>query len=103
MHAPPHAPAAMYGIAAAPPAPTLTVEPVEAVGLAGLAGAAGHPVSDADLTLLLRARNIEREVMALRDLLSAASGDAGREQFLRKEIVRLLSKVILFRAGLARE
>jgi len=83
---------ATYGVATTPPAEALTAELL-----------AGHPVSDADLTLLLRAREIEREVMALRVLLAGGSGEAGHQQYLKEEIVRLLSKVIVFRAGLARE
>ena len=83
---------ASYAIAATPPAEASTVPP-----------SVVRPVSDAELTLLLRARDIEREVMALRGLLLAAAVDAGRQQQLKEEIVRLLSKVIIFRAGLARE
>jgi len=83
---------ASYDIAATPPAGALTVQP-----------SAVRPVSGAELALLLRARDIEREVMALRGLLAGAAGDAARQQQLKEEIVRLLSKVIIFRAGLARE
>jgi len=36
-------------------------------------------------------------------LLAAGSANAGRDQHLKEEIVRLLSKVIMFRVGLARE
>lgn len=63
---------------------------------------AGQAAAGADLAPLLRIRAIERDVMALRGRLAGAAGDAGREQALKEEIVRLLSKVILFRAGLAR-
>jgi hypothetical protein len=85
-----HGPPAACSIAATPPAEAAERR-------------ADHRVSEAELMLLRRARDIEREVMALRDLLRAGSGDAGREQQLKEEIVRLLSKVIVFRAGLARE
>ena len=87
-----HGPQAACSIAATPQADALATEL-----------SSGHPMSDVELTLLLRARDMEREVMALRDLLRAGSGDAGREQQLKEEIVRLLSKVIMFRAGLVRE
>src|SRR5471030_43776 len=87
-----HGPPAAYGIAATPQTEALMADLL-----------AGQPVSDADLTLVLRARDIEREVMTLRGLLAAGSANAGRDQHLKEEIVRLLSKVIMFRVGLARE
>lgn len=74
----------------APPAAHETAAPRQAEALA------------AELTRLLRVRGLELEVLALRDLLAAGSGDAACESQL-KEIVRLLSEVIMFRAGLARE
>lgn len=85
-----HGPPASYANPT-PPAETLAAPAIGA-----------RPVSDADLALLQRARDMEREVMALRDLLAAGPGDAARQQQLKEEIVRLLSKVIMFRAGLAR-
>jgi len=87
-----HGPPAAYGIAATPQTEALMADLL-----------AGQPVSDADLTLVLRARDIEREVMTLRGLLAAGSANAGCDQHLKEEIVRLLSKVIMFRVGLARE
>lgn len=85
-------PPATYSMAATPQGAPLTAD------LSAL-----RPVSDAELALLLRARALEREVVMLRDLLAVGSADAGHEQQLKEEIVRLLSKVIMFRAGLARE
>src|SRR5476649_596409 len=87
-----HGPPAAYGIAATPQTEALMADLL-----------AGQPVSDADLTLVLRARDIEREVMTLRGLLAAGSANAGCDQHLKEEIVRLLSKVIMFRVCLARE
>jgi hypothetical protein len=55
------------------------------------------------LDSMQRVRDLEREVIILRQTLAAMPEGAGRNQEWKDEVVRLLSEVVLFRLALDQE
>ncbi len=60
-----------------------------------------HPDPQAALKALQGARALQGEVTLLRGTLGPRSATGGRDLAAKEEIIRLLSKVILFRLSLA--